>query len=122
MSLPLPDEGPVTDQEPASDSLRLENDPSLEVPTTSPRCCSQIKEVGPGDEQRDRAEVIGTSARWAPAGAALSSRRRLWVAGFVASQLWAGILLVLAIIVCTVLWPLTHQLRKWRVPNARRCC
>ena len=121
VSLPLPDEGPVTDQEPASDSLRLENDPSLEVPDDQSSVLQSDKEVGPGDEQRDRAEVIGTSARWAAGWSLrfLVIAAGLWVAGFVASQLWAGILpLVLAIIVCTVLWPLTHQLRKWRVPNA----
>ena len=121
VSLPLPDERPVTDQEPASDSLRLENDPSLEVPDDQSSVLQSDKEVGPGDEQRDRAEVIGTSARWAAGWSLrfLVIAAGLWVAGFVASQLWAGILpLLLAIIVCTVLWPLTHQLRKWRVPNA----
>ena len=73
-------------------------------------------------EVRDRAEVLGTSVRWF-AGWCL----RLLIialAAYVASkafgQLWVGILpVLLALIVCTVLWPVVRVLReKLHFPNA----
>lgn len=100
------------------------------VPDT--RLLPDVREVTGGDaddngvpdgeeEIRDRAEVIGTSVRWfsgwclrflvMAAAAAV-----LWAAS---AKLWAGILpIILSIIVCTVLWPLVHRLRKWHFPNA----
>ncbi len=72
------------------------------------------------EEIRDRAEVIGTSMRWF-SGWCLrflviaAAGYILWLGS---AKLWAGILpIILSIIVCTVLWPLVRQLRKWRFPN-----
>lgn len=73
-------------------------------------------------EVRDRAKVLGTSVRWF-AGWCLRILI-ISVAAYVGSiafgKLWAGILpVVLAIIVCTVLWPIVNLLRsKLRFPNA----
>jgi len=65
-------------------------------------------------------EVIATSMRWF-AGWCLrflviaAAGYILWIGS---AKLWAGILpIILSIIVCTVLWPLSRQLRKWHFPN-----
>lgn len=72
------------------------------------------------EEIRDRAEVIGTSVRWF-AGWCLrflvmaAAGYILWLGS---AKLWAGILpIILSVIVCTVLWPIVHQLRRWHFPN-----
>jgi predicted PurR-regulated permease PerM len=120
-SLPLPGEKPRTDKEPAADALQLEDDPAMNEPDDQSAVLQSDEEHGPGDEQRDRAEVIGTSARWAAGWSLrfLVIAAALWVAGFVVAQFWTGILpIILAIIICTVLWPLARQLRRWHVPNA----
>lgn len=73
-------------------------------------------------EVRDRAEVLGTSVRWF-AGWCLRLLI-MTIAGYVVAmafgKLWAGILpVILALIVCTVLWPVVRFLRaKLHFPNA----
>ncbi|HIW91431.1 MAG TPA: AI-2E family transporter [Candidatus Corynebacterium avicola] len=120
-SLPLPGDSPDTDREPAADALQLDNDPAMEVPDDQSAVLQSDEEVGPGDELRDRAEVLGTSARWAAGWSLrfLVIAAGLWVAGFVTAQLWVGILpMLLALIICTVLWPVVNKLRTWHIPNA----
>lgn len=72
-------------------------------------------------EQRDRAEVIGTSVRWF-AGWCLRFAIILgaaYGAAIAFGKLWSGILpILLSLIVCTVLWPVVSFLRKLKIPNA----
>lgn len=123
-SLPLPgeDSTPVKNPSEASrDSIFLEDDPAMQEPDDQSAVLQSDEKTAPGDELRDRAEVIGTSARWAAGWSLrfLVIAAALWVLGFALSGLWTGILpVILAIIVCTVLWPLVHLLRRGRVPNA----
>ncbi|WP_312775959.1 AI-2E family transporter [Corynebacterium variabile] len=123
---------------PAESAVPLpgEQDKLLEQPADTdgvkdPRLLPDVTEVTGGDaddngipdhqeEIRDRAEVIGTSMRWF-AGWCLrflviaAAGYILWIGS---AKLWAGILpIILSIIVCTVLWPLSRQLRKWHFPN-----
>lgn len=72
-------------------------------------------------EQRDRAEVIGTSVRWFAGWCLrfLIMAVAAYVFFNVIGKLWAGILpILLALIVCTVLWPVVRFLRKIYIPNA----
>jgi predicted PurR-regulated permease PerM len=120
-SLPLPGEEPTGPSQPAPDAIFLEDDPAMQEPDDQSAVLQSDAGVGPGDEIRDRAEVLGTSARWAAGWSLrfLVTAAALWVLGYVLSGLWTGILpIILAIIVCTVLWPVVHRLRTWRIPNA----
>ncbi|MGV0867951.1 AI-2E family transporter [Corynebacterium kalidii] len=120
-SLPLPGEEPTGPSQPAPDAIFLEDDPAMQEPDDQSAVLQSDKSVGPGDEIRDRAEVLGTSARWAAGWSLrfLVIAAALWVLGFALSGLWTGILpVILAIIVCTVLWPVVRLLRKGHVPNA----
>ncbi|MGO1950060.1 MAG: AI-2E family transporter [Mycobacteriaceae bacterium] len=120
-SLPLPGEEPTGPSEPAPDALRLEDDPAMKVPDDQSSVLQSDEQTGPGDEVRDRSEVIGTSARWAAGWSLrfLVIAAAFWVFGMVLAQLWVGILpVVLALIICTVLWPLVRLFRRWRIPNA----
>ncbi len=73
------------------------------------------------DETTDRSEIIGRDGRWA-AGWAL--RFIVFIAaGYIALRLlgfvWVGLLpILLAILVCTVLWPAVRTLRKLKFPPA----
>ncbi len=76
---------------------------------------------GLNPEQRDRAEVIGTSVRWFAGWCLrfLIIAVASYVLARVWGKLWAGILpVLLALIMCTVLWPVARTLRKWHIPNA----
>lgn len=123
-TLPLPGEEPTPEKSPAEaarDSAFLKDDPALQEPDDQSAVLASDSETGPGDEIRDRAEVIGTSARWAAGWSLrfLVVAAAFWVLGRALSGVWSGILpVILAIIVCTVLWPVARQLRRWHVPNA----
>jgi predicted PurR-regulated permease PerM len=122
-SLPLPgeDHSVKSPAEASRDSIFLEDDPAMQEPDDQSAVLQSDENTGPGDELRDRAEVIGTSARWAAGWSLrfLVIAAALWVLGFALSGLWSGILpVILAIIVCTVLWPVVRLLRKGHLPNA----
>ncbi|MBC2681954.1 AI-2E family transporter [Corynebacterium anserum] len=71
-------------------------------------------------EQRDRAEVIGSSVRWFAGWCLrfLIMALAAYVLFNVIGKLWAGILpVLLSLIVCSVLWPVVRFLRKMKIPN-----
>ncbi|WP_448852192.1 AI-2E family transporter [Corynebacterium sp. 335C] len=72
-------------------------------------------------ETIDRADVIGEGARWFAGWCLrfLIAAAALYVGWWVLSKIWAGLLpVLLALIVCTVLWVPTRWLRKLKFPNA----
>lgn len=72
-------------------------------------------------ELRDRSEVIGSSVRWFAGWCLrfLIIALATYIATQVFSKLWAGILPVfLALIACTLLWPVVRTLRRLHIPNA----
>lgn len=74
-----------------------------------------------GDEKRDRGEVIGSSGRWLAGWCLrfLVIAVAAWVTWQGAALIWAAVLpVILALIVCTILWPVTHRLREWHLPPA----
>ena len=73
------------------------------------------------ETHRDRGEVIGSAGRWL-AGWALrfivvaAEALVIWNGG---ALIWSAVLpIILALIVCTILWPVTARLRSWRFPSA----
>lgn len=122
-SLPLPGEEPAaapSPEEASEDSIFLEGDPAMEEPDNNAEALQADGDGTLGREIRDRAEVIGTSARWTAGWSLrfLVTAAAVWVSFYVLSSLWAGILpVILAIIVCTVLWPVVHLFRRLHFPN-----
>lgn len=123
-SLPLPGEDPAPVKSPAEasrESIFVDGDPALSHPDEDVGPLQSDENAEPGKELRDRAEVIGTSARWAAGWSLrfLVVAAAFWVLGRALSGVWTGILpVILAIIVCTVLWPVVRLLRKGHLPNA----
>ncbi|MGP9760860.1 AI-2E family transporter [Corynebacterium sp. AOP12-C2-36] len=123
-SLPLPGEEPAAVRSPkeaSEESIFLEGDPAMQEPDDNAEALQSDDDGTPGKEIRDRAEVIGTSARWTAGWSLrfLVTAAALWVLFYVLSSLWAGILpVILAIIVCTVLWPVVRIFRRLHFPNA----
>ncbi|AHW63699.1 Putative membrane protein [Corynebacterium glyciniphilum AJ 3170] len=123
-SLPLPGEDPAPVKSPAEasrESIFLDGDPAMSHPDEEVGPLQSDENAEPGKELRDRAEVIGTSARWAAGWSLrfLVVAAAFWVLGRALSGVWTGILpVILAIIVCTVLWPVVRLLRKGHLPNA----
>lgn len=122
-SLPLPDEdtGPRSPSQASEESIFLGKDPAMvDTDDSLPEPVTQSDDdAPPGKEIRDRAEVIGTSTRWAAGWALrfLVMAAALAVLGYALSGIWTGLLpVILAIIVCTVLWPVARLLRKIHFP------
>lgn len=73
------------------------------------------------ETHRDRSEVIGSAGRWL-AGWALRFivvAAAAWVLLQGAAIFWSAVLpVILALIVCTILWPITARLRSWKFPPA----
>ncbi|MGO1591158.1 AI-2E family transporter [Ancrocorticia sp.] len=73
------------------------------------------------DGKLDRGDVIGSSGRWLAGWCLrlLVIAAAAWVLWKGASIIWTGILpVILAIIVCTVLWPVVHRFLMWHFPPA----
>ncbi|AEF41834.1 AI-2E family transporter [Hoyosella subflava] len=67
----------------------------------------------------DRGTLIGRGGAWLATWSLrlILIAAAVWILGWVVGEFWVIILPVsLAIIVSTVLWPVTRQLRDWRVP------
>ena len=73
------------------------------------------------ETHRDRGEVIGSAGRWL-AGWALRFivvAAAAWVIWKGGALIWSAVLpVILALIVCTILWPVTARLRSWKFPPA----
>jgi hypothetical protein len=111
--------------EASRDSIFLEDDPAMQEPDDQSAVLQSDENTGPGDELRDRAEVIGTSARWAAGWSLrfLVIAAALWVLGFALSGLWSGILpVILAIIVCTSCGRSCVCCVRGTCPMRLRCC
>lgn len=79
------------------------------------------QESGARGEKRDRAEVIGSSGRWLAGWCLrfLVIAAAAWVLWEGGALIWSAVLpVVLALIVCTILWPITRKLRDWHLPPA----
>ncbi|MFT3943150.1 MAG: AI-2E family transporter [Ancrocorticia sp.] len=87
-------------------------------PTSSPDLSPSDPSSG---EQRDRGEVIGSAGKWL-AGWALRFiviAVAAWVLLQGTAIFWSAVLpIILALIVCTILWPVTARLRGWKFPPA----
>ncbi len=74
-----------------------------------------------GEDTRDRGEVIGDAGRWLAGWCLrfLVIAAAAWVAWQGAALIWAAVLpVILALIVSTILWPVTARLRAWKFPPA----
>lgn len=121
----------LIDQVVDSEPIRVED--SLSVPSDEHKATTSRAELpNDGDELErlmhetdsetiDRADVIGEGARWFAGWSLrfLIVAAALYVAWWVLSKIWAGLLpVLLALIVCTVLWVPVRWLRKLHFPNS----